>query len=163
MRPVTLLTQSFLLVTSVVAVPAILQPRKDLATGCAYLTNLESDVTALSKEITSLTSTDIISDIEAIVAEIEKLTTDTFALGAALSCVGLKTKRDSLSSPDELSALQQRSSLCATAKAVEAEIEALVASTEALLGIPGLDAATTAEITKILDSLVAPFLPLFGC
>ena len=166
MRPVTLLTQSFLFVTSVVALPAILQPRQGLAAGSAYVSVLEADVSALSTEITSITATDPSADTAAITAEIDTLTGDLLSLDAALSSAAPGTKRDDLSSPAEMPALQQRQTppdVCTTAAAVAADVEAVTASVDTLLAADSLDPATAAEIETTLESLAAPALPLPGC
>ena len=165
MRPVTLLAQSFLFVTSVVAVPAILQPREDLATGCAYVSDLQDNLAALSKEITSA---GLISGIEGVVVDIvvgiDTLAGDLSTLDTAMSCEASKTKRDSLSSPKEPSALEQRQSppsVCDAAKAVAGEIATLEGDVEALL--PSLDPALAAEIEKTLAAIVGPSLAQLGC
>ena len=166
MRPVTLLSQSFLFAASVVAVPAILQPRQDLARCSAYVSELEADVSALSKEITSVTATDLSADTAAIVAEIDTLNDDLLALNATLSSAAPGTKRDGLSSPADIPALQQRQTpadVCTAAEAVAADEAALVASVDALLGDPALDPAIAADTDAILVSLTATVLPLSGC
>lgn len=127
---------------------------------------LQPSVSALSKELTFITSTDPSPNTAAIVAEIDVLTDDLLSLDAALSSAGPGTKRDGLSSPAEMPALQQRQTpadVCSTAEAVAADVEALTPSVNALLGATSLDPATAAELEATLDSLAAPSLPLPGC